>query len=224
MAWKKILLEGDAASLSDTTPQAVDGTAEAAGSGTDASRDDHVHALGPLTGTLDFNQNQAIGMVLHATDTPPDAATEVEGQVYYDSGGADRHPYIWDTTEWKKILLTGDASALSDANPDQIGTTLSAGTNTLASRDDHVHTIGTGAIDTSNMFASGIVDATAIGSNEVTPTELQDTGKFTMAQLTFSGDATDGAMLVTPQSEPTSTAEGTVYYDSTAVHLYVYVA
>lgn len=224
MTWKKILLEGDAAALSDTTPQAVDGTAEAAGSGSSASRDDHVHALGPLTGTLDFNQNQAIGMVIHATDTPPDAASEVEGQIYYDSGVADKHPYIWDTTSWKQLLLTGDAAVLSDANPDQIGTSLSSGTSTLASRDDHVHTIATGAINASNMFASTVVDSAAIEAGAVTPSELQDTGKFTMAQITLSGDATDGAMLVTPQSQPTSTVEGIVYYDSTEDHLYVYVA
>lgn len=43
--WKKLAYETDVATLSDTTPQSV-GTAGAAGTGTDASRDDHVHDLG----------------------------------------------------------------------------------------------------------------------------------------------------------------------------------
>lgn len=128
MTWKKVLLEGDAAVLSDTAPVNVDHAAAAAGSATEASRQDHkhdldegivgtikavdgsaaalgtddavphldhVHPLGPLTANLDLNQNQAVGLVLHATDTPPNSGTEVEGQVYYDSGVADKHPYVW---------------------------------------------------------------------------------------------------------------------------------
>jgi hypothetical protein len=128
MAWKKILLEGDAAVLSDVAPVNVDHAAAAAGTATEASRQDHkhdvdegvvgtiaavdgspaalgsdnaiphldhVHPLGPLVATLDCGQQQLQRQVLHAVDTPPDAGAEVEGQIYYNSGVGDKHPYIW---------------------------------------------------------------------------------------------------------------------------------
>jgi hypothetical protein len=43
LKWKKILLEGDVAALSDTPPVDVDFTAASAGVGTTASRYDHKH-------------------------------------------------------------------------------------------------------------------------------------------------------------------------------------
>jgi len=43
MSWKKILLEGDAAVLSDTAPVDVDFNAASAGSATEAARQDHKH-------------------------------------------------------------------------------------------------------------------------------------------------------------------------------------
>lgn len=45
MAWKKILLEGDAAVLSDTAPANADFAAANAGANTEASRQDHKHDL-----------------------------------------------------------------------------------------------------------------------------------------------------------------------------------
>lgn len=158
MAWKKILLEGDAAVLSDTTPVAItEGATGSAGTATEASRQDHTHAspatwapdahlLGSAVHTADtlanlnakisdatlddstasrtptaheathksggsdeillnefgvpaaavnFNQQQADGMVLEAVDTPPDSAAEVEGQIYFDTGVGDKHAYVW---------------------------------------------------------------------------------------------------------------------------------
>lgn len=128
MAWKKILLEGDAAVLSDTAPVDVTFAVAAAGAASDASRRDHKHdideglvgdmvivdgqaaslgvddaashvdhrhALGPLAASLDYNQQQAVSLVLEAVATPPDAAAEVEGQIYYDTTAGDKHPYIW---------------------------------------------------------------------------------------------------------------------------------
>lgn len=214
MAWKKILLEGDAATLSDTTPQAVDGSAGAAGTGISASRDDHVHALGPLTATLDFNQQQADGMVLEAVDVPPDSTAEVEGQVYYDSGAADKHIYVWNATEWKKLLLDGDAAELSDSAPQSVGTAGAAGTGTSASRDDHVHDLGTGCIDASDLFTSGVVDATAIATGAVGSDEIDNAAT----------DIAFAQIILTPAATGTGTAEGTLFYDSDDDHLYVYVA
>jgi hypothetical protein len=45
MAWKKVLLEGDAAALSNNAPANVDHIAANAGAATDASRADHKHDL-----------------------------------------------------------------------------------------------------------------------------------------------------------------------------------
>lgn len=97
MAWKQLAFIDEVAVLSDDAPPPVDGTAASAGVGTEASRDDHIHALGPLVADLDFDQNMALSLVLEAVDVPPDAASEVEGQIYFDSGVADKHAYIWVT-------------------------------------------------------------------------------------------------------------------------------
>lgn len=53
MAWKKLLLEGDAAVLSDTAPINVDHAVAAAGSATEAARQDHKHDLNEgVVGTI----------------------------------------------------------------------------------------------------------------------------------------------------------------------------
>lgn len=93
--WKKILLEGDASDLALTSnePEPVDGTAAAVGSGTDAAKDDHVHALGPLVAALDFAGQQATSLVLEAVDTAPDNGAETVGQIYFDTG--DDRPMVW---------------------------------------------------------------------------------------------------------------------------------
>lgn len=128
MAWKKVLLAGDAAVLSDTAPVDATFAVAAAGAAVDASRQDHKHdigegvvgdmvivdaqaaslgtannashvdhrhALGPLAANLDYNKQQAVSLVLEAVATPPDAAAEVEGEIYYDTTVGDKHPYIW---------------------------------------------------------------------------------------------------------------------------------
>ena len=128
MTWKQILLEGDAAVLSDTAPSDVDFSATSAGVATSASRQDHKHdvpealagdlvaidggaasvgtankfvradhrhPLGPLAADLDCNQKQLLGQVMHSATSAPNPGSEVEGQVYYNSGVADKHPYIW---------------------------------------------------------------------------------------------------------------------------------
>lgn len=53
MVWKKVLLEGDAAVLSDTAPANTDFAVAGAGVATDASRRDHKHDLNEgVIGTL----------------------------------------------------------------------------------------------------------------------------------------------------------------------------
>jgi len=89
------MLEGDVAELSDATPQPVDGTAATAGTGTKASRDDHVHALGPLVATLDFAAQEAKDMsLLTRADLPAYMPTSwKEGAIGFYT--YDDHPYIY---------------------------------------------------------------------------------------------------------------------------------
>lgn len=92
-AWVEIARgAGGVATLSNNTPEAVDGTAGSAGVGGAGSRDDHVHALGPLVADLDFDQNEAKSLILE-NSTGPDPAAEVEGQIYYDTGS--NRPKVW---------------------------------------------------------------------------------------------------------------------------------
>ena len=128
MTWKKVMLEGDVAVLSDTVPEnvdfgtasagvavgasrqdhkhdvpeallgdlaAVDGQAAAIGTANKFVRADHRHALGPLQANLDCNQKQLLGQVMHVVAAAPNSGTEVEGQIYYNSTGGNKHPYIW---------------------------------------------------------------------------------------------------------------------------------
>jgi len=128
MTWKKVMLEGDVAVLSDTAPVDVDFSAASAGVAAGASRQDHKHdvaealvgdlgavdggaaavgtankfvradhkhALGPLQANLNCNQKQLTGQVMHVAASAPNVGTEVEGQIYYNSTGGDKHPYIW---------------------------------------------------------------------------------------------------------------------------------
>lgn len=56
--------------------------------------------------------------------------------------------------------------------PADIGTGASAGVGTAPARSDHVHKIGAGAINSAGMFAPGIVDAAAIGADQVGTSEI----------------------------------------------------
>jgi len=113
--FKKILLTGDAAELSDEDPHAI-GTTAAEGVAEDASRHDHVHILD--TGSINASAQFAASVVDNAamaddaikaaeidaaaTDiefaqiilTPVAAGTDTaEGTLCYLSG--DDHPYIY---------------------------------------------------------------------------------------------------------------------------------
>ena len=93
MAWKKIAFEEDIVTLSDATPQAVDGSAGSAGTGTKAARDDHVHALGPLVANLDFNLHEAEKHVIEKrADWPSYVGSE--GQVIYYTNDDSLYVYV----------------------------------------------------------------------------------------------------------------------------------
>jgi len=124
MSFKKILIEGDAAVLSDTAPIDVDFSAAAAGSATDASRQDHKHAVpealvGDLTavdggaaavGTANkfvrADHKHALGPLQANLDFNQKQATSLALDVQASAPGtpvdgqvyfnsADKHPYVY---------------------------------------------------------------------------------------------------------------------------------
>jgi len=83
MSWRELAFLDEVAALTDVTPEPVDGTSEAVGTGTAASREDHVHALGPLVAALDFAKQQATNLVIEQQSAAPGSPTQ--GQIYYDT-------------------------------------------------------------------------------------------------------------------------------------------
>jgi hypothetical protein len=62
--------------------------------------------------------------------------------------------------------------AAADENIAAVGTTAAAGLGNHVARGDHVHVLGSGSINNSNKFASGVVDAAAIASDAVTTPKI----------------------------------------------------
>lgn len=73
----------------------VDGTAESLGTNDAIPHIDHVHDLGPLVADLNFSQQEAVGLALHTAASAPNAASEVEGQIYFNTATDD--VWVWDT-------------------------------------------------------------------------------------------------------------------------------
>jgi len=103
---------------------------------------------------------------------------------------------------WSKVLLSGDAAELGTATPLAVAAAGDAGTGSAASKEDHVHSIGTGTVGAVQL-AADCVGAAAI-----------------------DGTATDMAfaqIVLTPTASGAGTTEGSLMYDSDDNHLYVYV-
>lgn len=139
--------------------------------------------------------------------------------------------------EWKKILLTGDAASLSDTTALGVSTAATAGTAADASRSDHVHDIDAGAIDASNLFAAGVVDATALGGSAVTTVKINADAvtepkiaddavgsehiETLSAALDFGGNEADN-MLADKTGTAAAAATAKLVYNTADSHLYVY--
>jgi len=115
---------------------------------------------------------------------------------------------------WTKILLAGDAAELETTETAvSVGTTPSAGSGATASKYDHVHVMGVGSINASNLFASSVVDNAAMADDAIGAAEIDATAT----------DITFAQIILTPAASGTGTTEGTLMYDSDDDHLYVYV-
>lgn len=113
--WKKILVEGDAAELTDVSPESV-GTASAVGTSSTAARSDHVHDLGAdvvtsaniaddavgsehietLSADLDFGANAAtdFGIETVSSMTASEVTTsEFVGRMVFNNDNS--RPYIY---------------------------------------------------------------------------------------------------------------------------------
>lgn len=91
--------------------------------------------------------------------------------------------------------------------PSDIATAAATGSNAAPAHGDHVHKIGTGAINSSGMFAAGVVDAAALGTDAVTNAKI-GTGAVDTAELAAGAVTTAkiGAAAVTATELATSVA------------------
>lgn len=96
------------------------------------------------------------------------------------------------------------------AAPVAVGTALAEGAGTSFARDNHVHVVGTGAINSSGMFAAGVVDSTALATDAVTA------GKIANAaiddQALFS---TDTQPFIVQASDPGAVGANKIWFDTT---------
>lgn len=108
----------------------------------------------------------------------------------------------------------GNVATLTSTAPTDVGTTAAVGDGSEAARDNHVHDTAAGFIDNADKFASGVVDAAAIGSAAVAKEEIDQTA----TDIEFK------QIIFLPNSNGTGTATGTVYYDTEDARLYVFQA
>ena len=149
---------GSGADLSDDTPEEVTGTVSSAGTSTEASRSDHEHNL--VDGAV--TQAKLSDGSVHTSKIADDAVTEAK----IDAGAVTAAKIPNQEISHVKLGSSvggvnqaagriteadgagnvrwadkggGSGSPLSDADPEDVGTTASPGTSTESSRADHVH-------------------------------------------------------------------------------------
>jgi hypothetical protein len=103
---------------------------------------------------------------------------------------------------WKKLAYLDEVATLSDVTPQAVGTTASAGTGIAASREDHVHVLGDGAVSTAAKLAADVVETAKIKDANVTAAKLAtdsvETLKIKDLNVTtakLAADAVDGTKI-----------------------------
>jgi len=74
--------------------------------------------------------------------------------------------------------------ALTETPPKDVGTTKAVGTGTTSARWDHVHDTAAGFIDSSDKFAAGVVNTTALKNAAITTAKIAN-GAVTKGKLAF---------------------------------------
>lgn len=123
MAWKKILLEGDAAELSSATPVAIiENATGSVGIATQAARADHVHGS-PATWAPDTH---LLGGADHTADTLANLNVKISDATLDDSSasrppsahGLDSHSVPTSTIDFNQQQLDGMVLESASTPPD----------------------------------------------------------------------------------------------------------
>jgi hypothetical protein len=121
---------------------------------------------------------------------------------------------------WKKLAFTDEVATLSAEVAHDIGTTASAGVATDASRHDHVHRLGNGAVDVAAVLASDVVDGTKIADDAVGSEHIEPLS----AKLECNGQQLENAVLENNAADPTTPVLGKIYFKTGDTHPYVCTA
>jgi hypothetical protein len=121
------------------------------------------------------------------------------------------------TVTWRKVAFIDEVAALSSEVAHDIGTTASAGVAGDASRHDHVHRLGNGAVDTAAVLGADVVDATKIADDAVGSEHIEALS----AKLEVNGQQLENAVLENNASDPSTPVLGKVYFKTGDLHPYV---
>ena len=121
---------------------------------------------------------------------------------------------------WKKLAFTDEVATLSAEVAHDIGTTASAGVATDASRHDHVHRLGNGAVDVAAVLAADVVDGTKIADDAVGSEHIEPLS----AKLECNGQQLENAVLENNAADPTTPVLGKIYVKTGDTHPYVCTA
>ncbi|MFZ1038498.1 MAG: hypothetical protein WAN53_01285 [Candidatus Bathyarchaeia archaeon] len=121
---------------------------------------------------------------------------------------------------WKKLAFTDEVATLSAEVAHDIGTTASAGVATDASRHDHVHRLGNGAVDVAAVLAADVVDGTKIADDAVGSEHIEPLS----AKLECNGQQLENAVLENNAADPTTPVLGKIYFKTGDTHPYVCTA
>ncbi|MCJ7431246.1 hypothetical protein MUO83_08575 [Candidatus Bathyarchaeota archaeon] len=121
---------------------------------------------------------------------------------------------------WKKLAFADEVATLSAEVAHDIGTTASAGVATDASRHDHVHRLGNGAVDVAAVLAADVVDGTKIADDAVGSEHIEPLS----AKLECNGQQLENAVLENNAADPTTPVLGKIYFKTGDTHPYVCTA
>jgi len=121
---------------------------------------------------------------------------------------------------WKKLAFTDEVATLSAEVAHDIGTTASAGVATDASKHDHVHRLGNGAVDVAAVLASDVVDGTKIADDAVGSEHIEPLS----AKLECNGQQLENAVLENNAADPTTPVLGKIYFKTGDTHAYLCTA
>jgi len=141
---------------------------------------------------------------------------------------------------WKKLAFTDEVAILSNEDPHDVGTVAAEGVATDASRHDHVHRLGNGAVDVAAVLATDVVETLKIKDLNVTTGKLAadavDASKLAddavgsehieplSAKLECNGQQLENAVLENSATDPATPVLGKIYFKTGDTHPYVCTA